>query len=180
MLQLFLIAVALSMDAFAASICEGLSEKKKGIARAATVGLFFGGFQALMPVIGFFLGTQFLDYIESADHWIAFGLLALVGINMIREAFEDKSDLKPKKRGQLLLMAIATSIDALAVGIAFAISKEDIWLSATVIGVTAFAFSFTGVLIGKKVGSKFEKGAIISGGIVLILIGLKIVIEHIA
>ena len=181
MIQLFLTGLSLSMDAFAASVCEGLSDNKKGVSRALVVGLFFGGFQALMPALGYFLGTSFLEYIEAFDHWLAFGLLCLIGLNMIREAFKNEGDscpLKPRSYAQLLVMAVATSIDALAVGITFAIDGADILKAAAVIGVTTFVLSFIGVAFGKKIGSKFEKGASVAGGIILVAIGTKILIEH--
>ena len=148
---------------------------------ALTCGLWFGFFQALMPLIGYFLGEQFEEYITAVDHWIAFGLLFLIGANMIREAVSRKED-EPADSSlgfkTMLLLAIATSIDALAVGISFACIQVKIWSSILIIGVTTFLFSIIGVKIGNVFGSKFEKSAGIIGGIILILIGLKILLEH--
>lgn len=183
MVQLFLTGISLSMDAFAASVCEGLSDNKKGLSRALIVALFFGGFQAFMPVLGYLLGVSFLEYIEAFDHWLAFGLLCLIGLNMIREAFKSEGDscpLKPSSYAQLLLMAVATSIDALAVGITFAIDGVNISQAALIIGVTTFVLSFVGVTFGKKIGVKFEKGASVAGGLILVAIGTKILIEHLS
>ena len=189
--EILLIGVGLSMDAFSVSICKGLTTKRFSWKMALTCGLWFGFFQALMPVIGYFLGAQFQQYIEAFDHWIAFGLLFLIGANMIREAFsekgEDESSViareeRPKQSilgfKTMLLLAIATSIDALAVGVSFACIQVKIWSSVLIIGVTTFLFSVLGVKIGNVFGSKFEKTAGIIGGIILILIGLKILLEH--
>jgi len=178
--EILLIGIGLSMDAFSVSICKGLTTKRFSWRIALTCGLWFGFFQALMPLIGFFLGSQFERYITSVDHWIAFGLLFLIGANMIREALfgkdEDASaslDLKT-----MFLLAVATSIDALAVGVSFACIQVKIWSSVLIIGLTTFLFSIIGVKIGNAFGSKFEKSAGIVGGIILILIGLKILMEH--
>ena len=174
-LEILLIGIGLSMDAFSVSVCKGLTTKHFSWKMALTCGLWFGFFQALMPLIGYFLGAQFEQYITSVDHWIAFGLLFLIGANMIREAVkgaENSSQL------QMLPLAVATSIDALAVGVSFACIQVEIWSSALIIGLTTFAFSIAGVKIGNVFGSKFEKGAEITGGIILILIGLKILLEH--
>ena len=179
--ELLLLAVGVSMDAFAVSVCKGLSMSKSGIKESAICGAWFGGFQALMPLIGFFLGTLFAEAIEAFDHWIAFGLLAVIGINMLKEAFEKEEegcccDLSFKT---MLVMAIATSIDALAVGISLAMAGNvNIWLSVLLIGLTTFAFSGLGVKIGNVFGSRFEKKAQIAGGCILILLGLKILLEH--
>ena len=181
-LELLLVAVGLSMDAFSVSICKGLTTKRFSWRMALICGLWFGFFQALMPTIGYFLGAQFQELIEAYDHWIAFGLLFLIGANMIREAVvgeneEDKSssslDLKT-----MLVLAVATSIDALAVGVSFACIQVNIWMAVLIIGVTTFLFSILGVKIGNVFGSKYEKSAGIVGGIILILIGLKILLEH--
>ena len=181
-LELLLVAVGLSMDAFSVSICKGLTTKRFSWRMALICGLWFGFFQALMPTIGYFLGAQFQELIEAYDHWIAFGLLFLIGANMIREAVvgeneEDKSssslDLKT-----MLVLAVATSIDALAVGVSFACIQVNIWMAILIIGVTTFLFSILGVKIGNVFGSKYEKSAGIVGGIILILIGLKILLEH--
>ena len=180
--ELLLLAVGVSMDAFAVSVCKGLSMSKSGIKESAICGAWFGGFQALMPLIGFFLGTLFAEAIEAFDHWVAFGLLAIIGINMLKEAFSKEEegccgcDLRFKT---MLVMAIATSIDALAVGISLAMAGDvNIWLSILLIGLTTFCFSGLGVKIGNVFGSRFEQKAQIAGGIILILLGLKILLEH--
>ena len=180
--ELFLLAVGLSMDAFAVSICKGLSMSKAGLKEGAICGAWFGGFQALMPLIGFFLGTLFADAIVAFDHWIAFGLLAIIGINMLKEAFskeEEQSSGCDLSFKTMLIMAIATSIDALAVGISLAMAGNvNIWLAIVLIGVTTFVLSGCGVKIGNVFGSRFEKKAQIAGGCILILLGLKILLEH--
>ena len=184
--ELFLIAVGLSMDAFAVSVCKGLCMKRLDMRQALVIALFFGGFQGLMPLLGWALGTQFERYITPVDHWIAFGLLALIGGKMLWDAFhEDDDDLSCPADGrldlrELVMLAIATSIDALAVGITFAFLGVNIWVAITIIGVTTFVLSLVGVVVGNQFGSRFEKPATIAGGIVLILIGLKILIEHLA
>lgn len=174
------IAVALSMDAFSVSICKGLATKRFSLKTALLCGLWFGVFQALMPIIGFFLGVQFEHLIVAIDHWIAFGLLALIGANMIREACSGEDENADSSTGvrTMFLMAIATSIDALAVGVSFAFLQVNIWKSATIIGLTTFAFSFVGVRIGNVFGSRYSKGAQIAGGVILILLGVKILLEH--
>ena len=179
--ELLLIAIGLSMDAFSVSVCKGLTTKRFSWRMALTCGLWFGFFQALMPVIGYFLGVQFQHLIESIDHWIAFALLVLIGANMIREAVWGKDD--HEHDGSLdvktmLFLAVATSIDALAAGISFACVQVKIWSSVLIIGVTTFLFSVLGVRIGNVFGSKFEQSAEIVGGIILILIGIKILLEH--
>ena len=179
-IELLLIAIGLSMDAFSVSICKGLTTKRFSWRMALLCGLWFGFFQALMPVIGYFLGAQFQELIEAYDHWIAFGLLFLIGANMIREALSKKEesangDLDVKT---MFLLAIATSIDALAVGVSFACIQVKLWSSVLIIGITTFLFSVLGVKIGNVFGSKYEKSAGIIGGIILILIGLKILLEH--
>ena len=181
-IELLLIAIGLSMDSFSVSICKGLTTKKFSWRMALVCGLWFGLFQALMPIIGYFLGVQFQEMIEAYDHWIAFGLLFLIGANMIREAIWGKKK-EGKDNGSLgfktmLLLAIATSIDALAVGVSFACIQVKIWSSVIIIGITTFLFSVLGVKIGNVFGSKYEKSAEIVGGIILILIGLKILLEH--
>ena len=179
-IELLLIAIGLSMDAFSVSICKGLTTKKFSWRMALVCGLWFGFFQALMPIIGYFLGAQFQEMIEAYDHWIAFGLLFLIGANMIREAVWGKEESQDGSLGfkTMLLLAIATSIDALAVGVSFACIRVKLWSSVIVIGLTTFAFSVLGVKIGNVFGSKYEKSAEIIGGIILILIGLKILLEH--
>ena len=178
--ELLLIAIGLSMDAFSVSICKGLTTKQFSWRMALVCGLWFGFFQALMPIIGYFLGAQFQEMIEAYDHWIAFGLLFLIGANMIREAVWGKEESQDGSLGfkTMLLLAIATSIDALAVGVSFACIRVKLWSSVIVIGLTTFAFSVLGVKIGNVFGSKYEKSAEIIGGIMLILIGLKILLEH--
>ena len=180
-IELLLIAVGLSMDAFSVSICKGLTTTTFSWRMALICGLWFGLFQALMPIIGYFLGAQFQELIEAYDHWIAFGLLALIGANMIREALSKKEE--ESTNGALdvktmFLLAIATSIDALAVGVSFACIQVELWSSVAVIGLTTFLFSVLGVKIGNVFGSRYEKSAGIVGGIILILIGLKILLEH--
>ncbi len=176
--ELLLIAVGLSMDAFAVSICKGLSIKKLGARHAALVGLYFGGFQALMPLIGWVLGYRFEHIIESVDHWIAFALLTIIGLSMIREAnqaeeFNDDLGFKT-----MVLLAVATSIDALAVGVTFAFLQVRILPAASLIGVTTFLISAVGVYIGHVFGLKYRAKAEIAGGVILIGIGLKILLEH--
>jgi len=182
-IELFLLAVGLSMDAFSVSICKGLGMRKVNWPVTFALAVAFGGFQAGMPVIGWALGSQFLWLIEPVDHWIAFGLLAFIGGNMIREAIagEDEDDGGPVDHidlVELLMLAIATSIDALTVGIAFASLSVNIWLSVALIGVTTFAFSVAGVLIGNQFGMRYQKPAQVAGGIILILIGTKVLLEH--
>lgn len=181
-LEIFLTGVGLSMDAFAVSVCRGLSMKKINYKHALIIALMFGGFQALMPLIGWTLGKAFEGYISAFSPWIAFILLAYIGGKMLydgikggegEEALNDGSlDMK-----QLFMMAIATSIDALAVGVSFGVTGVNIWSSISIIGVTTFVIAFLGVLIGHKFGEKYNKGATIAGGAILICIGLKILIE---
>lgn len=177
---IFSIAIALSMDSFSVSICKGLTSKKFSLFTAISCGLWFGGFQTLMPVIGYFLGVQFESFIINIDHWIAFGLLFLTGANMIRETFSEENDKKSIKNNAktMFLLAVATSIDALAVGITFAFLKVDIWKTILIIGVITFTLSFSGVAIGNFFGSKYSKTASVIGGSILILIGGKILLEH--
>lgn len=178
--DLFLIAVALSMDAFAVSVCKGLSVDKLKAKHALTAGVYFGGFQALMPVIGFLLGFKFEKFIVSVDHWIAFVLLLVIGANMIKEAVGDDEDEVDSSFGfkAMLPLAVATSIDALAVGITFAFLNVDIVEAAVLIGITTFVLSAIGVVVGNFFGAKYKTKAELAGGIVLILIGLKILLEH--
>ena len=182
-IELLLIAAGLSMDAFAVSICKGLGMKRVNLKVAVVLALFFGGFQALMPLIGWALGSQFLGIIGPIDHWVAFVLLAVIGGKMLWEAFHDgdEGDGKPADRidlGEFFILAVATSIDALAVGISFAALSVDIVPSVALIGVTTFAFTIAGVFVGNFFGSRYEKPASIVGGVVLILIGTKILLEH--
>ena len=178
--ELIATAIALSMDAFAVAICKGLSVDKIKPRHAIITGLYFGGFQALMPLIGYYLGVSFKSLIESFDHWIAFVLLALLGINMIREALsgEEEEVCDSFSPRSMLPMAVATSIDALAVGVTFAFLEVNILPAVSLIGITTFALSAVGVVIGKMVGGKFKSKAEILGGVILILIGLKILLEH--
>lgn len=184
--ELFLLAVGLSMDAFAVSVCKGLAMKKATLKAEATCGLWFGGFQALMPTIGFFLGALFADAIEAFDHWVAFALLAIIGINMLKEALEKKDEPgdNPEKDADLsvktmFLMAVATSIDALAVGISLVmVGSVNIWLAAAFIGICTCLLSALGVKIGNVFGSRYEKKAELAGGVILILLGVKILLEH--
>ncbi len=182
--ELLILGLGVSMDAFAVSICKGLSVKKAGLKEMVTCGGWFGSFQALMPLLGFFLGALFYNAISAFDHWIAFILLALIGANMLKEAFEKKdccceghsADMGFKT---MLVMAIATSIDALAVGISLAMAGNvNIWLAIACIGAITFVMSGIGVKIGNVFGAKFEKKAEATGGIILILLGLKILLEH--
>lgn len=183
-LDLVLIGVGLAMDAFAVSVCKGLAMKKVNYAHAFIIALFFGAFQALMPLIGWALGSQFEQFITSFAHWIAFALLAFIGGKMLWDAFhEDEEEVEavdnPKlDYKELVMLAIATSIDALAVGISFAFLQVDIIPAITIIGVVTFVISFGGVVIGNQFGSRYEKPATIVGGVVLICIGIKIVLEH--
>lgn len=183
--ELFLIGVGLSMDAFAVSICKGLGMKRLNMKQALVIGLFFGGFQALMPLIGWALGTQLADFITPIDHWIAFILLVLIGGKMLFDAFrggDEEEAVDPKDARldlkELLMLAIATSIDALAVGITFAFLGVNIVWAIAIIGVTTFVLSVVGVAVGHAFGARYEKGATIVGGVVLILIGCKILLEH--
>ena len=179
--ELVLLAFGLSMDACAVSICKGLSMKKADIKAMSICGLWFGGFQALMPLFGFLLGSLFAEAIEAIDHWVAFILLGIIGINMLKEAFskeeeEHDADLSPKA---MFVMAVATSIDALAVGISLAMAGDvNIVLAVTLVGVITFAMSAIGVKVGNIFGSRFEKKAQLAGGEILILLGTKILLEH--
>lgn len=167
------------MDAFAVSICKGLSLRKMEWNKALLCGVFFGGFQALMPLIGYALGSNFREMIESVDHWIAFILLAFIGGSMIREAFSGDNDVKEGFDFKtMLILAVSTSIDALAVGVGFAFLKVNIWQSITLIGIITLVLSSIGVKVGSVFGTKFKNKAELAGGIILILIGLKILLEH--
>ena len=190
LLTVFLIGLSLSMDAFAVSICKGLAMKKAGLKEGLTCGLWFGGFQALMPLAGFFLGTLFAGAIEAVDHWVAFVLLGIIGFNMLKDAFEKQeccccedadADLSVKT---MFVMAVATSIDALAVGISLAMAGLPVWgidgifAAVILIGLCTCTFSAVGVKIGNIFGGRFEKKAQIAGGVILILLGTKILLEH--
>lgn len=178
--EIIFISASLAMDAFAVSICKGLSMKKLDWKKAFIIALYFGAFQGLMPVIGYFLGATFSDLVTSIDHWIAFALLSIIGGNMIKESFDDEEDKRNDNVDfkTMIVLAIATSIDALAVGITFAFLKTNIVLSVVLIGIITFVISLLGVNIGNKFGDKFQNKAELSGGIILILIGLKILLEH--
>lgn len=180
LLELFILAVGLSMDAFAVAICKGLAMPKITVKKSCIVGIWFGGFQALMPAVGYLLGYQFRDKITEIDHWIAFILLVLIGGNMIKEACSgdeeqenDSLDIK-----NMFLLAVATSIDALAVGITFAFLDVHIVAAVTFIGITTFIISAAGVKIGNIFGTKYKSKAEFAGGVILILLGLKILLEH--
>ena len=179
--ELFLIGIGLSMVAVAVSICTGLSMQKIDKKYTLCIGLFFGGFQALMPLTGYLLGSQFSGYIERFDHWIAFVLLALIGFNMIKESREEEEEEKPYAGvnfKELLILAVATSIDALAVGVTFAFLQVNIVSAITIIGCTTFVISIAGVYVGNVFGSRYKSRAELTGGVILILIGLKILLEH--
>lgn len=180
--ELMLLAVGVSMDAFAVSICKGLAMKKATLKAGLTCGVWFGGFQALMPLLGFFLGTLFAEAIQAIDHWVAFVLLGFIGVNMLKDAFSKdccettSADFSAKT---MFVMAVATSIDALAVGISLAMAGDvNIWSAIALIGGFTCAFCTAGVKIGNIFGSRFESKAQIAGGVILILLGTKILLEH--
>lgn len=179
-IELLLLGAGLSMDAFAVSVCKGLSVEKTEVRHMAIAGLWFGGFQALMPMIGYFLGTTFMKYISAFDHWVAFGLLFIIGLNMIKESFtaEEKDVSSSFGFQTMFFMAVATSIDALAIGITFALLNVNIFGAAAIIGITTFLFSAAGIKIGGIFGCKFKSKAELSGGIILMLLGTKILLEH--
>lgn len=176
--ELFLLAVGLSMDAFAVSICKGLSVKKATVKEAATAGIYFGGFQALMPILGYFLGISFQSLIADIDHWIAFVLLSLIGIQMIRESKGEENVNSSFGVKEMIPLAVATSIDALAVGVTFAFLQVEMIPAVCMIGGVTFLFSMIGIWIGNLFGKRYKTRAEIMGGLILILIGLKILIEH--
>lgn len=177
--ELLLIAVGLSMDAFAVSVCKGLSVRKVQLRHLLLAGLYFGGFQFLMPVLGWLLGVRFEHLIQSVDHWIAFGLLTVIGLSMIRESRSGAEELNDDFGFRtMLLLAVATSIDALAVGVTFAFLQVSILPAAGLIGVTTFLLSALGIRIGSVFGARFKSGAELAGGVILILIGVKILLEH--
>ena len=177
--ELFLIAVGLSMDAFAVSVCKGLSVNKLEKKHALLAGAYFGGFQCLMPIIGYLLGARFESLITSIDHWIAFGLLLIIGGNMIKESFGEAEKLNDDFGVKtMILLAVATSIDALAVGITFAFLQVHIVPAAVMIGVITFALSAVGIYVGNRFGARYKAKAELAGGIILILIGTKILFEH--
>ena len=185
LLELLLLAVGLSMDAFAVSICKGLAMRRATFRAGMTCGIWFGGFQALRPLIGFFLGTLFADVIRAIDHWVAFVLLGLIGANMLKEGFAKKEEGEADGKGAdmsiktMFVLAVATSIDALAVGISLAMAGNvDIWTAVALIGLFTCFFCTAGVKIGNVFGNRFEDSAQIAGGVILILLGTKILLEH--
>lgn len=179
--ELLIIAVGVSMDAFAVSICKGLSVRTVGLRHAGITAVWFGGFQALMPLAGYFLGVSFAGFVSSVDHWIAFILLGIIGGNMIKESGskEQDVDISPDFSFRTMAaMAVATSIDALAIGVSFAFLKVNIWPAVVLIGVTTALFSASGVYIGNIFGSRYKSKAEFAGGFILISMGLKILLEH--
>ena len=178
--ELLLLAVGLSMDAFAVSVCKGLAMGDVKPRHALICGAWFGGFQALMPMIGYLLGSAFETLISAVSGWVAFGLLVLIGGNMLREALSKDEEKETNKMDvkTMFLLAVATSIDALAVGISFAFLQVRIVAAITLIGCTTFVLSAAGVCVGHKFGAKYEDKATLAGGIILILIGVKILLEH--
>ena len=178
--ELFVIAVGLSMDAFAVSVCKGLSVQKMKLSHALTCGVYFGGFQGLMPLIGYLLGSQFESAIVSIDHWIAFVLLGLIGFNMVKESREEGCETMDSSFGvkAMIPLAVATSIDALAVGVTFAFLHVNIFWAVVFIGAITFTLSSIGVKVGNVFGVKFKSKAELAGGVILILMGTKILLEH--
>lgn len=180
LLTLFTLAVGLSMDAFAVAVCKGLAMRKLTMKNAVIVGAWFGGFQALMPAVGYVLGVQFKDKITAIDHWIAFVLLGLIGFNMIKEALSKEEEEANDSLAfrEMFVLAIATSIDALAIGITFAFLSVNIGAAVSFIGVITFLLSTLGVKVGNVFGTKYKSKAELAGGVILILLGLKILLEH--
>lgn len=179
MWELFVIAVGLSMDAFAVSVCKGLSVSRLKVSHSLTCGAYFGAFQALMPLLGWLLGIQFQAMINSIDHWIAFVLLGFIGANMIRESREEEESMDSSFGPRAMLpLAVATSIDALTVGVTFAFLQVNIVPAVLFIGVTTFVLSAAGVYVGRAFGARFQNKAELAGGVILILMGLKILLEH--
>ena len=179
--ELFIIAVGLSMDAFAVSICKGLSVCKVRPKNALAVALWFGGFQALMPVLGYFLGVSFADFVAAVDHWIAFILLGIIGGKMLIESFDkdESCEVNPDFTFRTMLaMAVATSIDAFAIGVSFAFLKVNIWLSVLLIGLTTGLLSAAGIYLGNVFGSRYKAKAEFVGGFILVAMGLKILLDH--
>ena len=180
-LEILIIAIGLSMDAFAVSICKGLSVRRVRPRNAVSAAIWFGGFQALMPVLGFYLGVSFADIVSSVDHWIAFILLGIIGGHMLKESFEKDEECKVDPDFSfktMLAMAVATSIDALAVGVSFAFLKVNIWIAVLLIGLTTGALSAAGIYLGNIFGSRYKSKAEFAGGFILIVMGLKILLEH--
>ncbi len=180
MISIVLIAVGLAMDAFAVAICKGMALSKPKVRAILIIGIWFGFFQALMPVIGFYVGRSFYDIIADYDHWVAFILLAAIGVNMLREGLSDDDEAVDDDIGMrtMFILAIATSIDALAIGISLAMTETSIVMPAVVIGIVTFMLSAMGVKLGSIVGDRFGSKAEILGGSILVLIGLKILLEH--
>lgn len=179
--ELFILAIGLSMDAFAVSICKGLSMKKMNWKKAIIIGLYFGGFQALMPTIGYFLSKGFESFVTSIDHWVAFILLSIIGGNMIKEAFSEESSENCNDNvgfKTMIVLAIATSIDALAVGITLAFLNVNLILAITLIGIITFVLSIIGTKVGNVFGDRYENKAELFGGAILIFLGIKILLEH--
>ena len=178
-LEITLISLGLAMDAFAVSVCKGLAMKENNIKKALIIGAYFGIFQAIMPVIGYFLGASFASLISKLDHWVAFILLVSIGLNMIKEVFSKDDEYSENTNfKEMVILAIATSIDALVCGITFASLKTNIALASISIGVITFILSVIGVVIGKKFGIKLKNKSQILGGVILILLGIKILLEH--
>lgn len=180
-IELIIIAVGVSMDAFAVSICKGLSVRRLRPGYMMSAALWFGGFQALMPLIGYFVGISFTDFVADVDHWIAFVLLGIIGGKMIKEAFQKDEDCECNPDFSvrtMCLLAVATSIDALAVGVSLAFLRADIWMSILIIGLMTGAFSALGVLLGNMFGNRFKSKAEFAGGFILVGIGIKILLEH--
>lgn len=184
LLELLLIGIGLSMDAFAVAICQGLCMRKINWKYTFVIALFFGGFQALMPFLGWLLGSQFAGYIQSVDHWVAFVLLLLIGGNMVRESLskeEEATECAVEERinlKRLTVLAVATSIDALAVGVTFAFLDVEIISAISIIGTTTFFLSLIGVVVGNFFGARYKRRAELTGGVILILLGTKILLEH--
>lgn len=179
--ELIILAVGLSMDAFAVAVCKGLSMKQAALKKSLIVGLYFGVFQGLMPLIGYFLGSQFADKIQSFDHWIAFALLAIIGLKMVKESFDKVCEVEQEEKltpRVMLPLAVATSIDALAVGLSFAFLDVQIVPAVTSIGVITLVLSMVGVKIGAVFGCKYKSKAEFAGGLILVLMGMKILFEH--
>ena len=179
-IELIILSVGLAMDAFAVAVCKGLSMPKMNWKKACIIAVYFGVFQALMPFIGYILGINFQEKIQSIDHWIAFVLLGIIGMNMLKEAISKETEIANDsiKFKDMLILAVATSIDALAVGITFAFLKVNVWLAISLIGIITFAISIVGVKIGNIFGCKYEKKAEFAGGLILIILGAKILLEH--
>lgn len=182
-LEIIVISIGLAMDAFAVSVCKGLAMKKLDIKKMIIVGLYFGGFQGIMPLVGYLLGANFESFVTKVDHWIAFVLLSIIGINMIKEAFKSECDCESHNDSvafkTMIGLAIATSIDALAVGITLAFLKANLMAVVLSIGIITFVLSMMGVWIGNKFGNKYESKAQITGGLILIIMGAKILFEHV-